>query len=340
MGKKRTGRSDKSGGTSSCDISIETKKKKQRVQKGQKGQQTIIDFVANNKMNSTDTVTLMEIKSLMGENTDKLLAEIQALRHELKGVKEECEFLKMEQISTKNEMKQIKEENNSLKSKLNNLEQWTRRSSIRIFGVKDTTKNESHEQSEAIVYDIFSRIGGQTRLKGVIDIAHRVGQFRTGEARPIIVKLFSRKDKIEIMRLKHQLKGSKIGIAEDLTSINARLYNLCRNDPTFTNVWTREGVIYARVKHNNNIKKIDPFSYSPSQNNHHQSHGRMQQRQRPADSNNKNNTVDNTVNTVNITHVNNTFDSMSDSPPQFSTPYEKRPNKVYSILQLEGREDA
>jgi len=74
-----------------------------------------------------------------------------------------------------------------LNNALNNLEQYTRKSSMRIIGLKETN-NETCEQT--VVNFCHEKLGVDLCAED-IDATHRLGKLRPGEnrARPILVKL-------------------------------------------------------------------------------------------------------------------------------------------------------
>ena len=78
--------------------------------------------------------------------------------------------------------------------KINDVEQWTRKSSVRVFGIKDTDKNETHTESEEKIVNLIENKLG-VNVKNRIDIAHRVASFSTISDRAIIVKFKCRKEK-------------------------------------------------------------------------------------------------------------------------------------------------
>ena len=87
---------------------------------------------------------------------------------------------------------------------LNDLEQYTRRNSIRIFGIRE----QSNEDTDQIVVDLANEKLGFQLTKRDIDHSHRVQQKDPRKPKPIIVKLCSYKDKTSFMRNKKKLKGS------------------------------------------------------------------------------------------------------------------------------------
>ena len=103
--------------------------------------------------------------------------------------------------------------------RLNDLEQHSRKDSVRMFGVRDLNKQETAEKTVNVVVDVLSSIDVQI-TKNDISIAHRLGKFTEYKARPIIVKFNSRLQKNKALYQRRKLKGTGMGISEDLTAKN------------------------------------------------------------------------------------------------------------------------
>ena len=119
----------------------------------------------------------------------------------------------------KEEIAMLKAELSTLKEKANDNEQYSRRSNIRIFGLKEDPDENCHDT----VIEFFSRDLGVTMSPNEIDRVHRVGRRRDLEARPMIVKFRSHNAKVTVMRKKRTLRGKRIYINEDLTKPNLDL---------------------------------------------------------------------------------------------------------------------
>ena len=92
----------------------------------------------------------------------------------------------------------------SLENKVNDLEQYTRKNSIRIHGLKEAVSG--HENTYDLVCDY---INSNLKLDTDIEVAHRVGpKIRGPKPRSIIVKFLRRSDKLAVMLNRKMLKGS------------------------------------------------------------------------------------------------------------------------------------
>ena len=249
---------------------METNNSGQSSDSSCKNQRSITEYLSS--ATQSNELTMDNIKQLIEKNTDRLITEIQLLRSEVTHLKTKNNELNENQLVMKQEIETLKKEKEELKNNLNDLEQWSRHSSIRLFNVDDTESTETHIQSEKKVNNILIKMG-LSHLENKIDIAHRVGPYNPTRNRPIIVKFFGRKEKIEVMKKRKLLKGTKIGLAEDLTARNAQLYSRCRHDPNIDNVWTREGNIFAKTR-DGKILKVGHDYYQDSSIRHKNPTGR------------------------------------------------------------------
>ena len=140
-------------------------------------------------------------------------------------------------------------------------EQYSRRETVRIFGIPEggAAREEGGEMAEAdpggreadLEPKVFADSGATIRPEDISTI-HRTGQRRRGGNRPVFVRFVSRKKKVEVMRAKKNLKGKqgyqRVFINEDLTALRAKLLRYVKDLPTVEKAWTSEGKIWAKRK--------------------------------------------------------------------------------------------
>jgi hypothetical protein len=148
---------------------------------------------------------------------------------------------------------QLKEAKKEALDSKDNLEQYTRRNSLRIFGVPE----KRGENTDDIVRKLCKEKLDLDISVTAIDCSHRLPAKET-QHRPIIVKLVSRNTKNLIFNHKRLLKGTKIVIKEDLTKRRAQLLRDAAKKLGPTNAWTYEGNIVVKV--NNKIQRISSYA--------------------------------------------------------------------------------
>ena len=148
----------------------------------------------------------------------------------------------------------IEELKEDFATKLDASEQYSRRSSVRVFGIPER-KNES---TDDIICRLGEAIGADVFLED-IDRSHRVGRQDDNKIRPIICKFLSYQGKLALMSKKKKLKSldtkslfkaEKVYINEDLTNTRAKLAKRMRDikkQGLIVDTWTRDGVIYIKT---------------------------------------------------------------------------------------------
>lgn len=133
-------------------------------------------------------------------------------------------------------------ENKTLSRKIDYLEQYSRRTNIRMFGIVE----EKAENVEEKVVKIFKDIMKVNIDSCNIDRCHRIGQQKkNGAIRGIMIKFNNYKSKQEVMSRKTKLKGSKIVITEDLTKHRHLLFKQAQEHFGKRKVWTLDGTIFV-----------------------------------------------------------------------------------------------
>ena len=92
--------------------------------------------------------------------------------------------------------------------KTNDLEQYTRKSSVRIFGLEDE-KNEEIAITIAKVNNLLNDKLHMDTKESDINIAHRLGPYTNKKCRPVIVRFMSRQHKIETIKRRKALAKSR-----------------------------------------------------------------------------------------------------------------------------------
>ena len=149
--------------------------------------------------------------------------------------------------------------------KLDDTEQYSRRTSIRIAGVpEDATEDD--------VVDKVTRIFDAMKVKPTINRVHRVGPRNNTRARgprPILCQFTTYPDKRVVMQSKKDIKNSypDVYINEDLTRKRARIYFIARKlkkQGIFTEVWTADGRICVKdqkgkIQYLTRLHELDRF---------------------------------------------------------------------------------
>lgn len=102
-----------------------------------------------------------------------------------------------------------------LESKLDDLENRCRRCNLIFYCIEDTEERETYVSAEQRVLDLCKSVLSVDDVE--IERAHRLGKFRPGNCRPVIVNFATYKAKERILTNAKKLKGSCISISEDFS---------------------------------------------------------------------------------------------------------------------------
>ncbi|KAK9681218.1 hypothetical protein QE152_g38491 [Popillia japonica] len=162
----------------------------------------------------------------------------------------------------------LEKENRMLVNKLDQLEQYTRRNSLRIFGVSE----QKDENLEDKVVNICKQKLNVDLTSCCIDRIHRIGPNKTNRnngrgillkfasyksklillknrnnGRGILLKFASYKSKLILLKNRHKLRGTNIIIAEDLTKTRYDLYRSAQRKHGKKNTFISDGVVFVKV---------------------------------------------------------------------------------------------
>lgn len=161
--------------------------------------------------------------------------------------------LRAENMKIREQLKEREIKLTSQAEQLNNLEQYTRRNSVRIYGITDNSQMETYTETAKVVVKLISNKLQIPVSLSDIDIAHRLGRFDKNANRPIICKFVSRMKKEDVLKARRKLKGTAVVIREDLTIQNAKMLESVSHNDCVKAAWSDDGKNIAPLK---NDKKV------------------------------------------------------------------------------------
>lgn len=144
----------------------------------------------------------------------------------------------------------------TLKEKANEAEQYSRRNCVRLYGIPEV--KSAKEDTDSVVLDLAQKKLGVALKREDIDRSHRVGPPSKDRKspRPIIIKLTSYRARQLLITNRRKLKGSHIGIDEDLTRQNRSLLEEAKKNPKVLAAWSSDGnIIVLLGTGNSQVKK-------------------------------------------------------------------------------------
>ena len=135
---------------------------------------------------------------------------------------------------------------------LNDLEQYSRKTCIRIQGLNIPQNTDT---TDAIL-STFKEHLNITLTKHDIEAAHPLPNSRVDKPAPIIVKLVRISAKENIIYKRRKLKDSGITIFEDMTGKNQLLLNRVRRDEKVNNAWFYKGAVLCTINDRDFNRKL------------------------------------------------------------------------------------
>ena len=149
------------------------------------------------------------------------------------------------------EMNHLMSKCKTLEEHCDHLEQYTRRTNIRIFGIPENTRENTDDLVKSFCKDHLN-----IELKnGDISRSHRLGKPKLynnrSHSRPIIVRLVQHNKKVEILKQRRLLRSKQIpySVQEDLTEKRRSIVRYLRDEDVrdvISKVWTIDVVIFFR----------------------------------------------------------------------------------------------
>ena len=183
--------------------------------------------------------------------------QLQEINSPFKKLLQEVTNLKNDFAIYKQKLSKVKVVNERLRQQLNlslyktdALEQYGQRENLRIYNV--TESNSNIDDGEEMVLHMAKEMN-KNLTDMEIQRAHRLGRKRNGKPRPIIVKFMCCKKRSQFISSKKKLKDSarfsNLNVAEDLTSLRAKLLRYVKDECNnqFEQIHTKNGSILMKT---------------------------------------------------------------------------------------------
>ena len=213
-----------------------------------------------------------------GQRLVVVSSAVDSLDQKIRSLEIENEGLKSEMIKLKNKESLLEEKLNGIQLKVdityqktNDVEQYTRRENLRVYGVKEKEFDNNGqiiaETAEQCAQKVLSILNTKLKLNrkiNSVDLAavHRIGKFdkKNPKARSIIIRFVSRKVRDMVFEAKSGLKDSGYVIAEDLTPYQFKLLMKTKNDDSICDkAWTKYGKVMMLTQSGKYVQ-INSFS--------------------------------------------------------------------------------
>lgn len=198
------------------------------------------------------------VEKVITKKLSKMIEEQERQESRIFDLENKVDSKEEEIKALKNEMTELKCDLGKSLDKLNDLEQYSRRNCVRIFGVEERAEENPFDLVTALANDKL----GLNVSPDDIDRTHRVGPVVAGKTRGIIVKFKNYQTRSAVIHNRRKLKGSRVVIKEDLTCQNQQLLKKTQNHNLVENAWSNDGKIFAPFKSDERsyVKKIRDLS--------------------------------------------------------------------------------
>ena len=217
------------------------------------------------------TISKRELDSLLTRAVEKAVAD--ALEASTTLFNSKIQMMDDRCNAQEKRISEIEERMKKMEIANNHLEQYSRRSHLRIRGLRLTGESNCKTEVASFINSRLKKASGSPFALSAsdLDAAHplpsrnREEADANGTAQPptrpptLIVRFHSRDVRDEILRSRRQLKASGISIAEDLTGKNARLLTTLTESKDFDAAWSWAGKVYAKPHGSNSVRRFDIF---------------------------------------------------------------------------------
>ena len=199
---------------------------------------------------SLDLFTTTLVEALKDDRVVSVLFE-----HWNSAVKKQMVEAESKIVKLQDELNKTNEKLLASEERLDDLEQYSRRNSLRVWLPEMENKGEC---TDSLIID-HAKTLGVTIQPTDIDRSHRVGAVKEGNPKPraVIVKFSSYKTRQKLFDARR--KNKNIFISEDLTRGRSTLFYSARQEKRagrFEHVWTRDGRIHIRVKDKGTVHTV------------------------------------------------------------------------------------
>ncbi|KAK7489603.1 hypothetical protein BaRGS_00013016 [Batillaria attramentaria] len=206
--------------------------------------------------------------SQLNKSVEEMRGEIFCLRKENDELKKDLEHFRKREEKLREIVFEAKQQAAVAERRSNDLEQYTRRNNIRIYGMSETDQESAVDCEKKVLRMFKDKLGLADIKPEHIEACHRVGQKgkprqratqqQSDQDRPrsVIVRFVSRKTAEAVLYHKKKLKNTAYVVVEDLTSANFYRLRKCKEHPDITSAWTRRGSVFVKTS-NNKIVQID-----------------------------------------------------------------------------------
>ena len=203
----------------------------------------------------------LQVKLMISDEIDRLVREkVESATYDFRNA---IEALRIENKELRGNLSDMEMK---LESRIDELEQYSRRSCIRVAGISES----DNENTDEIVLELASRLDVKIE-RNDIEVSHRVGRSkyqssvnnapsgRQIKSREIIVKFRNHQARLDLLKARSTLRErkEKIYINEDITQYKRNLSYQCREltrEKKIAKTWVYGGNVFISDRDGNRVK--------------------------------------------------------------------------------------
>jgi uncharacterized protein YdcH (DUF465 family) len=227
------------------------------------GDSPLLTLLKKSKLNMDDNV----VKDM--PNVDMLIAEMDLQKTPTLGdlvtllvaIKADTDCSLHAEIKKRDaRIDELSEKIDELENTIDRMEQYSRRNTIRISGVRETDTTKTTDIAVSLLKEKMNIHVNQWDIIG----CHRLGRVSNpGRPRTIILKFAQYRKKNEVIQSRRHLKGTRIFINDDLTQRRAKMFKqtryLKKKPRIIKDCWTVNGTIWIKTNEDRTCQ-IDTLS--------------------------------------------------------------------------------
>ena len=210
------------------------------------------------EMKDTILATVIKRIEIVEGSLHEKSIENEELKKEVTNLTETIKEKENEKL--KSELKnEIKNEKLRVDKKMNEQEQYSRRNNVRFTQIPGDRRDEQSSETTHKVVDILNETLDLNLTPQAIDIAHRLGPYKYGRNRRVIVKFVHGQITHLVLSRKKLFRGKGLSVFEDLTQLNNEVLGSTRKKlpEEVDQSWSINGTIFIKWKSSGKIEKLE-----------------------------------------------------------------------------------
>ena len=213
------------------------------------------------KMDSVKQEMVSEIRGELQSSVANLKVTINELKEDNEKLRQKVEEGQLKREELEGELESLREIVNSQALAITEIQQYSRSSNLKMYGVAEVSSGNSDETSAETASQVIKLCKEKLDIdlkNEQIAAVHRIGPKKDNKPRSIIIRFVHKTVRNNILGARKALKKTGIVIAEDLCPTNAKIFHQLR-DQVGNDVWTSGGKIL--IKLGKVIRRVDEENF-------------------------------------------------------------------------------